>query len=64
MKSIAVVAVEDEDYYTERGPGVIHDSDAPNQDLARAVLKLKRREYLDERELAIDDVFLSRYGLR
>lgn len=63
MKSIEVVAVEDEDYYRERPPGPVHDSDAPNQELALAVLKLTGREYLNEKEFAVVEEFLSKYGL-
>ena len=64
MKSIEVVAVADEDYYSQRAPGAVHDSDTPKPDLAQAILKLKRREDLDEQELAVVDEFLLRYGLR
>ncbi|MBU5635117.1 hypothetical protein KOM00_00030 [Geomonas sp. Red69] len=63
MRSIEVVAVEDEDYYFERTPGPVHDSDTPNRELAQAILKLKGREYLNEKEFSIVNEFLSKYDL-
>jgi hypothetical protein len=55
MKSIEVVAVEDEQYYTERDAGFVHDVDTPNRDLALAILKLKGHEYLNDQEFAVVD---------
>lgn len=63
MKSIEVVAVEDEEYYKERDEGLVHDADTPNRELAMAILKLKGREYLNDQEFAVVKEFLLRYGL-
>jgi hypothetical protein len=62
MKSIEVVAVEDEEYYKERTAGFVHEADTPNRELAMAILKLKGREYLSEQEFAVVEEFLSRYS--
>jgi hypothetical protein len=64
MKSIEVVAVEDEEYYKKRDAGIVHDADTPNRDLAMAILKLKGREYLNDQEFAVVKEFLARYGLQ
>lgn len=64
MKSIEVVAVEDDEYYTQRDPGPVHDDDTPGRDLAMAVLKLHGREYLDDQEYAVVEEFLLKYGLK
>ncbi|BCO11477.1 hypothetical protein GEOBRER4_n2796 [Citrifermentans bremense] len=64
MKSIEVVAVEDEEYYSIRPPGVVHGADTPNRRLALAILKLHGREYLNQQELAVVEGFLSKYGLK
>ena len=64
MKTLKVVAVEDDEYYMERVAGLVLDADTPNRDLAQAVLKLKGREYLNDQEFAVVNEFLSRYGLQ
>ncbi len=63
MKAIEVVAVEDEEYYTERAPGPVCNADTPGRALALAILKLKGHEYLNEQEYAVVEEFLSKYGL-
>jgi hypothetical protein len=63
MKSIEVNAVEDQDYYSERGAGLVLDADTPDRELAMAVLKLKGHEYLNDQEFAVVSEFLSKYGL-
>ena len=64
MKSIEVVAVEDEEYYKERDAGFVYSADTPNRELAMAILKLKGREYLNDQEFEVVKKFLSKYGLQ
>ncbi|WP_224984222.1 hypothetical protein [Geomonas agri] len=61
MVAIAVTAVEDEEYYSHRAPGPVCIADTPGRELALAILKLKGHEYLDAREYAVVEEFLSKY---
>ncbi|MBU5637978.1 hypothetical protein KOM00_14710 [Geomonas sp. Red69] len=64
MKSVEVIAVEDDEFYAERDPGPVHVDDTPGRELALAVLKLHGHEYLNDQEYAVVEEFLSRYGLK